>query len=65
MMETVASQTLSAMEKSRFEMLCNAARTLLEWNRPVDEIEAITGLSQEEIEGLRGSKADTDTTGQK
>jgi hypothetical protein len=61
-MESVAMKTLSAMEKSRFEMLCNAARTLLEWNRPIDEIEAITGLSQEEIEGLRDSKANPDAT---
>jgi len=59
MMESVASQTLSSMEKSRFEMLCNAARTLLEWGRPIDEIEAITGLPKNEIENLRASKAGT------
>jgi len=63
-MESVALQALSAMEKSRFEMLCKAARTLLEWNRPVEEIAEITGLSKEDIEGLRNSKADTDETSQ-
>ena len=34
-------------------MLCNAARTLLDWNRPVEEIMEITGLSKKEIEDLR------------
>ena len=60
MMESVAFQTLFAMEKDRHELLCNAARTLLEWNRPVAEIAEITGLSEEDIEGLRELKADTD-----
>ncbi|MDR2926497.1 MAG: hypothetical protein LBU76_11230 [Azoarcus sp.] len=52
--ESLASQTLSAIEKSRLEMLREAASTLLGWKRPIEEIMAITGLSREDIEGLAG-----------
>ena len=55
--ESLTTQALSAVESSRFEMLCGAARTLLDWGRPVEEIMEITGLSKTDIEGLRGSKA--------
>ncbi|MCL2589785.1 MAG: hypothetical protein FWD67_02610 [Betaproteobacteria bacterium] len=57
--ELLASQALSAVEKSRREMLHNAARTLLEWNLSVEVIMEITKLSKEEIEGLRGSMDET------
>ena len=50
--ESLASQALSAIEKSRREMLCEAACKLLGWNLPVAEIMEITGLSQKDIEGL-------------
>lgn len=52
--ESFASQTLSAVEKSRIEMLRKAACTLLGWGRPIEEIMEITGLSREEIKGLTG-----------
>jgi hypothetical protein len=48
-----ASQALSAVEKSRHEMLLEGARTLLEWKLPVDVIMEITKLSREDIEKLR------------
>ena len=63
-METFSLQTLSAVETSRREMLCKAARTLLDWNRPVEEIMEITGLTEKEIEGLRDPAPDTDTASQ-
>ena len=58
-MEPLASQT--AIEESRLEMLRKAARILLDWNRPIEEIVEITGLPKNEIEGLRDSGANTDT----
>lgn len=57
------SQALSAVENSRREMLYGAARTLLEWGLSVEVIMDITKLSQEDIEGLRGSGAGTDAAG--
>lgn len=51
--QTFSVAALDAVEKSRREMLHKAARTLLEWNQPVEEIAGITGLSVEEIETLR------------
>ncbi|MDR1424726.1 MAG: hypothetical protein LBI92_09030 [Azoarcus sp.] len=51
--EKHAFQSLQTVESARHEMLCKAARTLLEWNRPLEEIVDITGLSREEIEALR------------
>jgi hypothetical protein len=54
--ENIASQALSAMEESRHEMLCNAARTLIDWNLSNEIIMEITGLAQTDIEGLRGAK---------
>jgi len=56
-LENLASQALSAVEKSRLEMLSGAARTLLEWDLSTEVIMEITGLSKEDIESLRGSKA--------
>lgn len=50
--EKLAFESLEAVERARREMLCKAARTLLEWNRPLAEIVDITGLSREEIEAL-------------
>jgi len=46
-------ESQEAIERARREMLCKAARTLLEWNRPLEEIVDITGLLQGEIEALR------------
>ena len=60
-MESAPFHALHAIEESRFEMLRNAARALLEWNRPVEEIMAITGLSQSDVESLRGPQTDMDT----
>ncbi|MDR2014476.1 MAG: hypothetical protein LBP99_02475 [Azoarcus sp.] len=57
--ELIASRTLSAVEKSRGELLRKAAGMLLGWNRPVEEIMEITGLSKTDIESLRDAKADT------
>jgi len=54
-MESVALQTLSAIEKSRLELLRKAACTLLDWHRPIEEIVEITGLPKNEIENLRDS----------
>jgi hypothetical protein len=54
--ELLASQALSAVEKSRHEMLCDAARTLFDWNLPTEVIMEITGLSKTDIESLRGAK---------
>jgi hypothetical protein len=62
--ESHVLQTLSAVEKSRRELLRKAARMLLGWNRPDEEIMEITGLSKKEIEGLRDSETDTDTASQ-
>jgi hypothetical protein len=55
--ELSASKTLSAVEKSRHEMLCNAACTLFDWNLPTEVIMEITGLPKADIESLRGAKA--------
>ncbi|MCL1826052.1 MAG: hypothetical protein FWG52_01555 [Proteobacteria bacterium] len=52
-MENLALQTLSDVEKSRLEMLCTAARTLLDWNLPIEVIIEITKLSKEDIENLK------------
>jgi hypothetical protein len=54
--EIIASQALSAVEKGRHEMLCSAARTLLEWDLPTEVIMEITGLPKADIESLRGAK---------
>ncbi|MDR1855387.1 MAG: hypothetical protein LBR05_10855 [Azoarcus sp.] len=45
---------LAAIEASRRQMLLDAARTLLEWKRPVEEVVEITGLSRKEVEAMRG-----------
>jgi hypothetical protein len=55
-MEPVTSQALSAVENSRHEMLCDAARTLLDWELPIEVITEITGLSETDIESLRDAK---------
>lgn len=52
--QALSTTALESVEKSRREMLYKAACTLLEWNRPLEEIAEITGLSVEEIEALRG-----------
>jgi hypothetical protein len=54
--ESIASQALSAVEKSRHEMLNDAARTLLNWNLPIEVIMEITGLPKTDIESLSGAK---------
>jgi hypothetical protein len=54
--EPISSRTLSAVEKSRHEMQCNAARTLLDWGLTAEVIMEITGLPKADVEGLRGAK---------
>jgi len=42
-------------------MLCKAACTLLDWNRPIQEIADITGLTEKDIEDLRHSTDERNT----
>jgi hypothetical protein len=60
-----ASQALSAVEESRREMLREGARTLLDWNLPVEAIMEITKLSKKDIEELRAPKAGAGAASQK
>jgi hypothetical protein len=61
-MESTPFQALSAIEESRHEMLCNAARALLEWDLSVEVVVEITGLPKEDVDALYASRADTDAT---